>query len=302
MKIYNDIEKIPTGRASDKITDGCLILEGGAWRGLYTLGVLDCLMINDINIRTTVGISSGALCALGYTAGQIGWGARIDLLYRHDRNYCGLGAYKRDHGITGFSYLYGEILDKHPLDEAALMNPNRHMLAGVANMHTGKMEYFEKGKDDILRGVQASATVPYVSRPVMINNVPYLDGGCIDKIPYEWAKENMLSSKIVAIKTREWSYRRKEKPNKIAGVMYKDYPEFLSAMNKANVRFNRMTDELAERNSKGEIYVIAPSEKVEVSRFEGDLDKLGDLYWRGYYDTERQIDAIKLYLSDSSDS
>ena len=33
-KIYSHIDKIPSGSASRKVTEGCLVLEGGAFRGL----------------------------------------------------------------------------------------------------------------------------------------------------------------------------------------------------------------------------------------------------------------------------
>ena len=32
--VYDGIDSIPMGHASSKITEGCLVLEGGAWRGL----------------------------------------------------------------------------------------------------------------------------------------------------------------------------------------------------------------------------------------------------------------------------
>ena len=35
--------------------------------------------------------------------------------------------------------------------------------------------------------------------------------------------------------------------------------------------------------------------KVEVSRFEGDMEKLGELYWKGYHDAEDKLDALKAY-------
>lgn len=35
-KIYSHIDKIPSGSASRKVTEGCLVLEGGAFRGLYS--------------------------------------------------------------------------------------------------------------------------------------------------------------------------------------------------------------------------------------------------------------------------
>lgn len=295
--VYSGIKDIPTGTAGDTVFEGCIVLEGGGWRGLYTLGVLDAMMINDINIRNAVGISAGALSAIGYIAGQIGWGASIDLRYRHDKKYVGLGAMKKDHGVTGFTYLYKELLDKEtPLDKKRLNDPSRRLAVGITNMITGKTEYPEKGKCNLSAVVRASATVPYVSRPVVIDGVPYLDGGCSTKIPYPWAVSEGFK-KIVVVKTREWDYRRKEGENRIVNRMYRKYPEFVEAMNAANADFNKMTDELERLHSEGLVYVIAPSEPVEVSRFEGDMEKLGDLYWLGFNDAVSQLDAIKGYLT-----
>ena len=136
-KIYRHIADLPSGTASDTLTEGCLVLEGGGWKGLYTVGVLDCMMKNDINFSSVVGVSAGALSAIGYVSGQIGWGARIDLTYRHDKNYCGIGAFKRDKGITGFSYLFDDILKELPLDEKRLMDPSRRLAVTATNLNTG---------------------------------------------------------------------------------------------------------------------------------------------------------------------
>lgn len=295
MKVYSGIDNLPTGRASDVITEGCLVLEGGGWKGLYTLGVLDAFMENGINIRSTVGISAGALSAIGYVSGQIGWGARIDLTYRHDKEYCGIGAIIKDHGVTGFSYLYKDIVEGLPLDKKKLMDSSRNLAVGVTNMLTGETEYMEKGKCNLSAAVRASATVPYVSRPVVIKGVPYLDGGCSTKIPYPYAVREG-ADKIVVIKTREWSYRRDTAPNKVAMTMYRRYPKFVKSINRANDDFNKMTDDLYKLHNEGKIFVIAPSKPVEVTRFEGDMEKLGELYWLGYNDANQNIDNIKEYL------
>lgn len=67
---YIHLEKFPSGRASEKITKGCLVLQGGGWKGFYTLGVIDCLMQNDINLSAVVGCSAGAMAAIGYMSGR----------------------------------------------------------------------------------------------------------------------------------------------------------------------------------------------------------------------------------------
>ena len=288
-------EHLPSGRAAEGITEGCIVLEGGGWKGLYTVGLLDCLMENGINMRATVGISAGALSAIGYLSGQIGWSVRIDLGYRHDDQYVGRGAMKRDHGVTGFSYLYDTILKECPLDKKRLQNPERRLAVGVTNMLTGEIEYLEKGKCNLSAAVRASATVPYVSRPVVIRGVPYLDGGCAVKIPYPWAVKEGYS-KIIVVKTREWEYRRKEEPNRVAMRLYRNYPAFVESINRANADFNRMTEELYRLNEEGSIFVFAPSKPVTVTRFEGNLEKLEELYQLGYQDALDRLDDLKRFL------
>ncbi len=297
-RVYKGLDRLPTGTASEKLSEGCLVLEGGGWKGLYTVGVLDCMMMNDINISNVVGVSAGALSAVGYVSGQIGLSARIDLTYRHDSNYCGMGAMRRDHGITGFTYLFTDILEKMSLDKKRLMDPARKLIVTATDITTGRIKHFEKGKCDIFRAIQASATVPYVSRPVMIDGVPYLDGGCAEKIPYSWA-ENSGEKKIVVVKTREASYRRKPGTSKIAKIWYRKYPLFLESLNSTNEDFNKTADMLEQKAKEDSIFLIEPSEPVTVKRFDGDMEKLGNLYWLGYHDMEARVGELKRYLKKS---
>ena len=294
-KIYSGIDCIPSGTAGRDLTSGCLVLEGGGWKGLYTLGVLDAMMEMGINFSTVVGVSAGALSGLGYVAGQIGWGARIDLTYRHDRDYCGLGAFRKDHGITGFSYLFHDILREHPIDEQRLMEPERRLAVSATNLLTGQAEYFEKGKCDLYRAVQASASVPFASRPVLIGDTPYLDGGCAEKIPMSWAR-NCGEEKLVVVRTRELSFRRKPGAPVIAKRMYRKYPAFVQSMEKVNEEFNRCVGELEQEEAEGKIFLLAPSKPVTVKRFDGDMEKLGELYWLGYRDMKLREQELRAYL------
>ncbi len=296
MKQYSRLQDLPTGRADESITEGILVLEGGAWKGVYTVGVLDALMMNNINFRTTVGISAGAMCGVTYLTGQIGYSAYLDLTLRHDPRYVGVRSLIRDHGITGFSYLYRDIPREMPIDKTRLNASVRRLVVGATNMLTGKTDYFEKGKCNLSRAIRASATVPYLSKPVMIDGVPYIDGGCSVKIPYPWAKEQD-EKKIIVVKTRELSYRRSEKPHRIGRLFYKDFPNFIEAMENTNRNFNLMTEELIKEEAKGNIFLVAPSKEVTVTRFEGDMEKLGALYWLGFNDMQERIGELREYLA-----
>ena len=55
-----------------------LVLEGGGMRGLYTGGVLDCLMDQRIQTDYVIGVSAGACNGVSYVSGQRGRNLRIN--------------------------------------------------------------------------------------------------------------------------------------------------------------------------------------------------------------------------------
>ena len=83
-KRFSRYDQLPNAVTDGNLIPGCLILEGGGWRGLYTQGVLDAMMEEDINIQTVIGVSAGSMSSLSYASGQIGMSARINLKYRLD--------------------------------------------------------------------------------------------------------------------------------------------------------------------------------------------------------------------------
>lgn len=206
-RVYSKVGYIPSGRASTAITEGAIVLEGGAWRVIYTQGALDALMMDDINFRITISVSGGAMSGICYLAGQIGTSARLNLTYRHDTNYCGAGAMVRDHGITGFSYFFNELAPEAHVDYQRLYNPSRAFYVTATDCTNGRDHYFEKSDNvDFEQAIRASATVPYVSLPVRIEGTPYLDGGLDCHIPYKKAF-HLGCKKVMVIKTRDRGFR-----------------------------------------------------------------------------------------------
>ena len=296
MKIYSGYKRLPNARASSQITEGCLVLEGGGWRGLYTQGALDALMEEGINFRRVIGVSAGALSAMGYLSGQIGICARINLKYRHDSDYCGIGAILNDKGVTGFTHFFRDIAKKEGFDWKRFLDPERSLAVSVTNLQTGEIEYMEKGSCNIRKAIKASATVPYVSAPVKINGIPYLDGGCTEKIPYHLAKKEG-HERIIVIRTRDRSFRREEKNNHIlSNILYMRYPAFREAMGNASKNYNLVAEELEADEAAGRTFMQAPKDPVNIKKFESDMEKLGDLYFRGYNEMKEKMPALWAYL------
>ena len=300
-KAYSRLGELPRGRASTRLTPGCLVLEGGALRGTYSVGVMDALMEADINLQATVGVSAGALNGISYVSGQMGRSARSPLTYRHDQRYFGLRAYFRNKSPFGFDFMFGELTYKlDPLDIERFMDPARRFVCVATNCRTGQPEFFEKGDslNDIFLATRASSTMPYISDMVDIKGQPYLDGGCSLKIPHRWALDEGYE-KIVVIKTYPDGFRRDEKRgSRLASMVYgKRWPELAAALARSNADYNRACDELDRLSAEGRVFTIAPSVNMHIGRMEKDLEKLGEWYWLGYKDGLARMDALREYLA-----
>lgn len=296
---YSHMDSIPCGRASDNLTEGCLVLEGGAFRGLYTQGILDVLMLNDINLSCVIGVSAGALGGMCYVSGQIGRSARVNIGYRHDSRYVGTRAFLSSHSILDVGFLTEDRGVLEPFDYERFNDPARRFVAVATNCRTGMPTYFEKGAcSDIMKAARASATMPYLSPMAEVDGEPYLDGACSCKIPYEWALEQGCQ-KIVVIRTRESEFRKPV--DKDAGLLarriYHNYPELARSLSNIDADYNRQCDECDRLHAEGRVFQFTPSEPVTVGKIEGDVERLGDLYWLGCYDAMTQLDALREYLS-----
>ncbi|MCD8201160.1 MAG: patatin family protein [Clostridia bacterium] len=299
-KVYSGLDGIPRGTAADKITEGCIVLEGGAFRGVYSSGVLDRLMLADINMRCTIGVSAGALCGMNYVSGQIGRSAEVNLNFRHDSRYVGFRALLQNRGVIGFKFLFKNYpKDKTPFDEKMFTDPERRFVAVATNCLTGKAEYYERSNcSDIYKAVQASSSMPYISAKVMVDGIPCLDGGCSDKIPYLWPM-NEGYEKIIIVRTRDKTWRKelKDKESMAPYRFYRGkYREFAKSLASSYRRTNEAIDEIERLENEGKVFVIAPSTPVTVTRLEKDMEKLGALYWQGYNDVEALLPSLEEYL------
>lgn len=298
-KAFSGLADLPHGRAKKNSIAGCIVLEGGAFRGVYSSGVLDALMENDINMECTIGVSAGALNGLNYVAGDIGRSARINLGYRHDKRYVGMKAVRKNMGIIGFDFVFKDVDRFDPMNMERILKGNRQLVIVATNCNNGKPEYFTKDNcSDLLKAAQASASMPYVSKMVEVDGIPCLDGGCSDKIPFEWAIKNGFE-KVIVVRTRPVSYRKsqdKKVVKKMTQRIYSKYPEFEESLEKMNDNYNRQCDLLEKLEKQKRVFVVSPSLEVTVGRVERDMEKLGDLYYMGYNDMKNRLDELKEYL------
>ena len=68
----------------------CLVLEGGAMRGMYTAGVLDVFYRAGIHFDGIIGVSAGAAFGVNYLSRQPGRVIRYNKRFNADHHYMGL--------------------------------------------------------------------------------------------------------------------------------------------------------------------------------------------------------------------
>lgn len=280
-----------------------LVLEGGALRGMYTSGVLDTFLKNNMEFECVAGVSAGALNAMSYISKQPGRSAKINLKYCDDPRYIGRKAFIKNKGIIGYDYLFGDISEnKVPFDYKSFENTNQRFIIVTTNCEKAETEYLEKSNcNDLFKAAQASSSMPLASAMVEINNNHYLDGAVTTSIPVKWALEQGYE-KVVVVLTRDKTYRKpmlSNKMKKLYKLAYHKYPKLIEKLNTMPERYNKLQDEIIDLEKEGKIFIIRPEKEVTVSRLEKDKEKLENLYKEGIAETEKNLDALKEYLEIS---
>ena len=301
---YHFERMVRIAEAKGDPTPGAICLEGGAFRGVYTSGVLDVLMENGILMADTYGVSAGALNGVNYAAGRIGESAVTNLNYRRDSRYVGVRAIAHEHGIIGFEFLFTGIVPQYEIRPGSNEpTEGRRFYAVAADCDTGEAAALSRDNcSDMDLAVQASASMPLASRVVSLDGHHYLDGGCANNIPFRFALD-AGHEKIVVVLTRDRTFHRPPKTKSAKAVdkaqktLYRRFPLLLDTLEKSDDRYEKEREEAFRLADEGRIFLIEPSEPVAVSRLERDLDHLMALYEMGRRDAERRLPALRAYLA-----
>lgn len=278
-----------------------LIMEGGAMRGLFTAGITDVLMENHITFNGAVGVSAGAAFGCNYKSKQIGRALRYNKTYCRDKRYCSLHSLLTTGDLFGADFCYREIPETLDLFdyETFYENPMEFYVV-CTDMHTGDAVYkkLERSDQDLLcEWIRASASLPLVSKPVIINGQHLSDGGTADSIPIRFF-ESLGYDKNVIILTRENGYYKKS--SKLTDIMMKlfltKYPKLSEAIKKRAEMYNETLSYIAEKEAKGDVFVFRPASPLPVERIEKDPVKLQEAYDIGRTLAHKKLLDLKAFL------
>lgn len=275
---------------SNKVTPSTgLVLEGGGMRGVFTSGVLDAFMKHGLEFPYIVAVSAGACNGMSYVSRQPRRArlSNIDMLEKYD--YISLRHLLKKGCIFDPDLLYDELPYKLlPFDfDTFFTNPTIYEMV-TTNCLTGKAEYLSErsNRQRVLDIVQASSSLPYVSKIVNVDGKPMLDGGIVDSIPIERAMSLGYEHNVVIL-TRNRGYRKTGHDRKIPHFIYHSYPRLRVVLSRRLEAYNRQLQLVEQLEDDGRIICIRPEHPIEVHRIEKDVQKLERLYEEGFLLGER---------------
>lgn len=280
------------------LKDTGLVLEGGGMRGVFTIGVLDAFIENDVRFPYGVGVSAGACSGPSYVAGQKGrmHFSNVKMMAKYGHHYLGVRQLLKTGNLFNVPLLYDELPNRiWPFEYDKYYDSETEFETVVTNLETGRAEYVSN-RDECIKGkrkqtmnmILASSSLPYVSKIVRFNGKPLLDGGLTDSIPVERTREKGYERQVVIL-TRNRGYRKNTEKSLLSRVMlgclhwllYRKYPKFIDVLNSRSSFYNEQLSLVEKLEQEGKIMVLRPEKELVVDRIERNAERLQALYDEG---------------------
>lgn len=273
-----------------------LVLEGGTFRPIFSAGVMDALLDENIMFPYCIGVSAGITDGFSYASRQKERNLQILQRYRNDKRYLGAGNLRTDKSIFGVQFVFEEIPNNLiPFDWDTFAQYDGRFLVGVTNARTGKAEYLDgKQLDQKNTMVKATCAIPLVFPVVPLNGEEYYDGGICDPIPVRKALDDG-NDKLLIVLTRPTGYIKEEsKSNKAAArILRKKYPNLVEPLLTRHNAYNETVQYCEELERQGRAIVLRPAGEGIIDSFEKDVRKIETSYQYGYDLCKQRIDEIR---------
>lgn len=281
-----------------------LVLEGGAMRGLFTAGVLDVLMENQVTFDAAIGVSAGAAFGCNLKSKQIGRTIRYNIRFCKDPRYCSIASWLLTGNLYGGKFDYERIpLELDKWDKETFVNNPMKFYVVATNARNGKALYHEckKGDEGDLRWIQGSASMPLASKPIKIHGFELLDGGISDSIPYNFFS-NIGYEHSILVLTRPIIYRKKPFNSKFQKILEKGlqhYPAIYQRLLHRHEEYNRQVEEIMKLEEEGKVLVIRPQVELGIGAVCHNAKEMMRVYELGRLEGIKNLEKIKSFLYEN---
>ena len=86
-----------------------IVFEGGGMRGVYTAGVIEAFLEQQIYANYVIGVSAGASNGVSYVSKQRGRALRCIIEYANNPRYASLKSWITTGSYFGMDFLFGDL-------------------------------------------------------------------------------------------------------------------------------------------------------------------------------------------------
>jgi rssA protein len=278
-----------------------LVLEGGAMRGLFSAGVIDILMENNLLPDGVIGVSAGAAFGCNIKSKQPGRVIRYNKKLAHDWRYASFRSLLTTGDYFGGEYAY-HYMPRHLdyFDVETFNNNPMEFWAVCTNVGTGKAVYkrLMEVDNNCLEYIRASASMPIAARIVTVEGKKLLDGGIADSIPLRFFQEQGYDRNLVVL-TQPANYVKV--PNKLMPLMrlwLRRHPRIIRALEQRHIMYNNQLEYVRQEEKKSNTLVLRPEAALTIGHLSHNPDDMQATYEHGRKVATKHLEEIKAFFSE----
>ena len=278
-----------------------LVLEGGAMRGLFSAGVIDILMENNLLPDGVIGVSAGAAFGCNIKSKQPGRVIRYNKKLAHDWRYASFRSLLTTGDYFGGEYAY-HYMPRHLdyFDVETFNNNPMEFWAVCTNVGTGKAVYkrLMEVDNNCLEYIRASASMPIAARIVTVEGKKLLDGGIADSIPLRFFQEQGYDRNLVVL-TQPANYVKE--PNKLMPLMrlwLRRHPRIIRALEQRHIMYNDQLEYVRQEEKKPNTLVLRPEVTLTIGHLSHNPDDMQATYEHGRKVATKHLEEIKAFFSE----
>lgn len=278
-----------------------LILEGGSMRGLFSAGVMDVLMENDIDFDGAIGVSAGATFGCNYKSKQPGRVIRYNTRYARDPRYCSFTSLLLTGNLYNANFCYHVMPVKYDIfdRETYRKNPMEFWVV-TTDLETAEPVYHElkTGDDEDMEWLRASASLPIAARPVELDGRKYMDGGCSDSLPLGFFESQGYDKNVVILTRPKGFVMTEQRALGLTKVLLHGQDTLYARLANRHNEYNEQLEYVTKREDEGAVLAIYPDEALDVGFIVHDPKEMQRVYEMGRRTGEKYLDRVRDYLAN----
>lgn len=266
-------------------TNTTLIVEGGGFKSAFTTGILDAFQVTGYRpFDRYIGISGGSIALSYYLSGQYRDGLKSVLHLSQNPEFKAFSRTFSEQGFMDLNIIAAIARETIVFDlleamKVSLRNPV-HFVA--TDEITGQAAYLKPNRNNWLDAITASSAIPFFTKGRHnFKGRAYIDGGCSDPLPAQWAYDQG-ARELIVLRTWPREMRFTKTWADVAGSYYYRADPILSRIvDRGHAIYNDGADFLEQPPADLRIKQLAPEKLLATGTYLNSVDTIMQDYGHG---------------------